>query len=334
MIRCGFFNSIENDRRYDAEDMGKIFEGIIKDGVFGTMDNEKFKIQAINNTMNVAVLSGKCWFNGKYFEIVKNTSETLTIGVGENNPRYDAIYIKIDNIQNEGGRVGTLEVQPGEANATPTKPVVESTDNITNIVIGYVLVPAMAVTLNNATIESNVGVTDENEPNLCPLAEVTLDPRRGIFAYEEAIPDVDITFNDVKKYNFDIPFNKQVTFDNGTKIRKRYCEYELSLSDLGLTQYDPSKVTLICRLTGIYLTVGGTKNPIYAHVVNNDFVLLSPTIFYNETSNKFILHSALHGSSTSSASTSNPAFIYNNVGATVNITVDVIVIEKKVISNE
>lgn len=329
-IRCGFFNSINNDRTYDAEDMGKLFDGVISNGVFNNKGN-KFALVPIANTMNVQIQSGKAWWDGKYFEIV-GADTLLTISEGSVNPRIDAVYIKID--MTEGSRIGSIEKQEGTPDPNPQKPVVQNENNITKIVIGYITVPSNAINLNNAVIESNVGTTDPEEPNLCPLADVTLDPRRGIYAYEETIPGVNITFNDAKKYNFDIQFDKQVTFNSGTNIRKKYCEYELKLSDLGLTQYDPSKVTLICRLTGIYLTAGGNKNPIYSHVINNDFVLFPPTIFYNETSNKFILHSALHGSSVSNASISNPAFVYNNIGATINITVEIIVIEKKVISNE
>ena len=32
--KSGFFNSVNGDRRYNAEDIGRMFDGIIRDGVF------------------------------------------------------------------------------------------------------------------------------------------------------------------------------------------------------------------------------------------------------------------------------------------------------------
>lgn len=185
-IRCGFFNSIGNDRRYDAEDMSKLFDGVISDGVFATK-NEVFKIQAITDSMNIEVLSGKAWFNGKYFEIEKNTTVEKTLEAASTLPRYDAVYIQIDNTQSEGGRIGSIEVLAGSAAENPKKPLVTSTETQTKIVIGYVQVQANATNLNNAIITSNVGVKNANppeEPNACPYSETTLDPRRTIYAYE------------------------------------------------------------------------------------------------------------------------------------------------------
>ena len=36
-FKYGFYNSVNGDRRYDAVDFGRIFDGVINDGVFGTV---------------------------------------------------------------------------------------------------------------------------------------------------------------------------------------------------------------------------------------------------------------------------------------------------------
>ena len=36
-IKSGFFNSLNHDRVYDADDINSIFDGIITDGVFGNI---------------------------------------------------------------------------------------------------------------------------------------------------------------------------------------------------------------------------------------------------------------------------------------------------------
>lgn len=173
MIRCGFFNSVNEDRKYNAEDMGKIFEGIISDGVFHNIGNN-FKIEKINNTMNINILTGKAWFYGKYFEIT--STETKSLRVGDLTDRIDAICIKLDN--NNSVRMGSLHIEEGQANQNPTKPVPTNTDNIKFIVIGYVRVRANSQNLNNAIITSNIGT------NSCPWSETTLDPRHGMYIYD------------------------------------------------------------------------------------------------------------------------------------------------------
>ena len=66
-VTCGFYNSLNGDRKYNAIQMGRIFDGLIGDGVFATVGNA-FVVKAANgNTVNKTVLFKQIHsFNGLF----------------------------------------------------------------------------------------------------------------------------------------------------------------------------------------------------------------------------------------------------------------------------
>lgn len=63
-FRSGFWNSIDGDRTYSAEDMAIPFEGVITDGVFANW-GDTFKA-TVTDTSTVTIGSGKGWLAGKW----------------------------------------------------------------------------------------------------------------------------------------------------------------------------------------------------------------------------------------------------------------------------
>lgn len=66
-VSFGFYNAKERedgtmDRTYDAEDISKLFDGIIMDGVYASI-GDRLEVRAIEGTMRVNVMSGRAWFN-------------------------------------------------------------------------------------------------------------------------------------------------------------------------------------------------------------------------------------------------------------------------------
>ena len=45
MLKYGFYDAVDRDRAYDAEDMGRLFEGIITDGVFAAVGDKFFVLR-------------------------------------------------------------------------------------------------------------------------------------------------------------------------------------------------------------------------------------------------------------------------------------------------
>ena len=63
-ITSGFYNSLNGDRRYNAEQLSAIFDGIINDGVLATVGDGLAVTADVNN--RVAVGTGRAWFNSTW----------------------------------------------------------------------------------------------------------------------------------------------------------------------------------------------------------------------------------------------------------------------------
>ena len=78
-FRSGFWNSIDGDRTYSAEDMAIPFDGIITEGVFANW-GDTFKATVVNGS-TIAIGSGKAWFGKKW--IYNDSVYLMSINVSE-----------------------------------------------------------------------------------------------------------------------------------------------------------------------------------------------------------------------------------------------------------
>ena len=65
-FRSGFWNSIDGDRTYSAEDMAIPFEGVITEGVFANW-GDAFKA-TVTDESTITIGSGKAWINKKWIQ--------------------------------------------------------------------------------------------------------------------------------------------------------------------------------------------------------------------------------------------------------------------------
>ena len=61
----GFFDSVNSDRKYSAEDFNRYLSGLISDGIFENY-GECFRCSVNGDTLTIG--SGKAWINGHFFE--------------------------------------------------------------------------------------------------------------------------------------------------------------------------------------------------------------------------------------------------------------------------
>ena len=62
-VSSGFFNSVNHDRLYDAEQISSIFDGIINDGIFEHVGSA-FRVSAYANADDTVIVgSGRAWFD-------------------------------------------------------------------------------------------------------------------------------------------------------------------------------------------------------------------------------------------------------------------------------
>lgn len=163
-ITSGFFNSMNRDRRYNAEQMSQIFNGIITDGVF---DNIGELFMTVPGTgLEVLVKSGRAWFDGTW--TYNNDWYSLKIEEADISlPRRDAIVLEVNF--SDDVRRNSLKIVTGTPSSSIPKPELTNTDKIHQHVLAYVTVRPSAISITPADIENVVG-TEE-----CPFVTGILE---------------------------------------------------------------------------------------------------------------------------------------------------------------
>lgn len=147
-VSSGFFNSINNDRLYNAEHFSKFFDGLITDGVYLQV-GDKFHVDP-GTGLAVNVGSGRGWFKRVW---IYNDS-TLELELTAADPilsRIDAIVIDVDASTNV--RNAEIKVVTGTAATRPDKPTLIDEELNKQYPLAYVTVTPGATSLTNINIE-------------------------------------------------------------------------------------------------------------------------------------------------------------------------------------
>lgn len=152
-LTYGFFNSLNHDRTYSAEDFGRLFKGIITDGIFGDLD-EEFVVTASEEGLMVFVGSGKAWFNNTW--TYNDYTYPLVLDASSNNlNRIDAIVLEV----NKQTRLNSIKIVKGESLPDAVRPTLTLDDDnqIWQYALAYISVPANTETITTELIENVVG---------------------------------------------------------------------------------------------------------------------------------------------------------------------------------
>lgn len=147
MLTYGFFNSLNGDRTYNADQMSSMFEGLISDGIFESVGN-KFQVTA-GDGMSVNVDTGRAfledrWCRNDAVVSVSISAASVTL------PRWTAVVLRKD-VTNRNIVLATVD---GEAASTPVKPSITRSGDVYEICLAYVYVAA------NATEIASENITD------------------------------------------------------------------------------------------------------------------------------------------------------------------------------
>lgn len=155
MWSYGFFNSVNGDRVYNAEQMSRIFEGLITDGVYASVGN-KLAVQP-SSGMAIQIADGRGWFSKHWVD--NSTKHLLTLEAADVTlNRYAAICIRVD----ETKRTAEPYIKYSDYATTPTKPSMIRNDTVKEYCLAYVYIKARATAITAANIEDTRG-----NNNLC-----------------------------------------------------------------------------------------------------------------------------------------------------------------------
>ena len=132
-ITYGYFNSVNGDRKYNADQMSQYFKGLISNGVYANLGGSMAVI-ADGATMTVKVSSGRAVIDCKWIE--NDSSYDVTVSQSDaTNPRYTAIVVQLD----DANRLIRITTKDGTPAATPTQPTIDTSKELC---LAMILVPA------------------------------------------------------------------------------------------------------------------------------------------------------------------------------------------------
>ncbi len=165
-VTSGFFNSLNGDRRYNAEQMSAIFDGVINDGVFANVGNT-FNVKA-NSGNDITVDIGRAWFNSKWIyndAILPLTAEVSEVVLD----RIDAVVIEIN--RNDSVRSGDIKIIKGTPASNPRRPTMANSNDIYQYPLAYIYREASSTNITQADITSMIGTS--SCPYITGILQVT-----------------------------------------------------------------------------------------------------------------------------------------------------------------
>ena len=150
-ITSGYFNSVNGDRKYNADQMSEYFEGIINEGVCQHIDGGLAVTAGTGLSVNVA--AGKAFIGKKW--IRNDASLTLTISAAS------ASYARIDAVvlrRNNTTRTCQIVVKSGTPAASPAAPSMTRAGGVYEMCLAYVNVAANATSVTVTDKRSNSSV--------------------------------------------------------------------------------------------------------------------------------------------------------------------------------
>lgn len=153
-ISYGYFNSINEDRVYNADDMSKYFDGLITNGVYESVGSG-LQVYAASG-MDVVVMSGRAiidckWLSNDSALVLSVTGSHVTLN------RWTAIVVRLD----KSNRLMEIDTVDGTPATTPTQPTMTNTSTVKEICLAMVYVAAGATEISQADI------TDMRASSLC-----------------------------------------------------------------------------------------------------------------------------------------------------------------------
>ena len=161
-VTYGYFNSLNGDRVYNADQMSEYFDGLVSNGVYESVGNA-LQVLAIEG-MTVGVQTGRALVNCKWLKNDAVLSVDITTAHAVLN-RYSAVILRLDNTN----RLMEITTKDGTPASSPTKPEMETSASIVELCLAYVYVAAATTTITQADIE------DARGTSVCPWITGLID---------------------------------------------------------------------------------------------------------------------------------------------------------------
>lgn len=261
-IKYGFFNSVNGDRKYNADDISNYFVKLISDGVFPTPATN---LQVVESSgMKVNVSAGWGFIRCKY--VYNTTYESLTIEPSDlvlN--RIDRVVMRLD--PSVSARNIILTVKKGTPAATPEPPeLTRVSDGIYELSLAQIAVNA------GVSVITQADITDERpDGDVCGYVAGLINQIDAGNLFAQFSSAFYSWFNDVKSElvsaTLIVPLRATYIVDDEETD-------EINVSDL-IPQYNYNLDILNVYVNGIKLVEGRDFNQV--HNAQNETTIVFPS---------------------------------------------------------
>lgn len=157
---CGFFNSIDGDRKYNAEQMNNPYYRLVSNGIFANTDGSistDFEVIKDTSISDVIVKQG----NGIFFDKWAKLDGNLTLDMYTPDvvyDRIDSVVVRID--KSDEVRAGSIIIKKGVPASTPTAPKLDRTSMVKEYRLANIYIPANATSIIQITITDTRGTSE------------------------------------------------------------------------------------------------------------------------------------------------------------------------------
>lgn len=143
-ISYGFFNSVNGDRKYNADDIGRYLHGLVSSGVYADETNS---LQVVaNGGMQIAVQPGRAMLDYHYME--NDAPLVLELSAGGTMDRIDIVVARLDL----SNRLCEIIVRTGTPASAPTRPIIYKTDLVKEYLLASIRVTKLATSITQSDI--------------------------------------------------------------------------------------------------------------------------------------------------------------------------------------
>lgn len=212
-IRCGFFNSVNEDRLYSADEMTRPYEMLVSNGVFATQQGTPSNYLQVyaEGGMNVRIKAGRGIFFDKWF--LNDSDMVLSLDSAEPTlSRIDSVVVKVDKSENV--RDASIIIKKGSPNSSPQPPALTRNDYIREYRLANITIAPNTGSITQSMIQDTRGLSE------CGWVTSLIKQVDTSTLYEQWQAGFDEWFQDVKE-----------TLSTATLIRSYNKTYTTTVQD-------------------------------------------------------------------------------------------------------
>lgn len=300
-MNCGFFDSVDKDRLYSAEEMNKPYKRLVSNGVFATpkgTPSTDLQVVSANDNTNIIVKKGEGIFGDKWFQ---NESDFVITVPNNTNiiPRIDSVIVQVDKRMT--GRVGNIIYRTGIASSNPEPPNIGSVDNVIEYRLANIYVAAGEVFIGQEKIQDLRGSKEcPWVTHLLKQVDTSILYEQWRAAYAAYYQKTTEEFNEYKATEieefdtFMAQLTSQLTVNtNIITYESHYItnvdgEYEIPIN---INNFNKDKDVLIVRINGLF----ASERIDYIVSDDNSKIILLKDIIANQNVDFLVLQSVVIG---------------------------------------